>query len=143
MLVRQRNDLAHVGCGIRLLIDKPPLEQHVEFGVGHAGALATVIIAQFDLIPELALPGRMIISDINRTSGRPISSLASSTTLGIGISQRKMQEVIGAQQVFLARRRDRRGQDAGAAIDVSAPSSRQTRSESSTVVMPDVASWPS
>ncbi len=88
----QRHDLAHVGRGILLLVLEALGEQLVELGVGLAAALAAVIVAQLDLVAELALAGVWSISDISLTSGRSISSLASSTTLGIGISQRRCRK---------------------------------------------------
>ncbi len=54
-----------------------------------------------------------------------------------------MQEVIGAQQIGVARGRDRGGEHAGAAVDFLGAVLAPDRSESNTVVMPEVASWPS
>jgi len=55
----------------------------------------------------------------------------------------QMQKVLDAKQVRAARGCNRLSEDLRLAVDVLRASSRQTRSESSTVVMPQVASWPS
>ena len=48
--------------------------------------------SQKELMDYFGVDRKTIISDINRTSGRPISSFASSTTSGIGISQRRCRK---------------------------------------------------
>jgi hypothetical protein len=54
-----------------------------------------------------------------------------------------MKEVLEAEEVGIARDRDGVGENLRLPVDVFRSSSRQTRSESSAVVMPQVASCPS
>jgi hypothetical protein len=83
------------------------------------------------------------ISETSLTSGRPISAAASATTSGIGTSQRKCRKcetrnMSASRAAVIAA-----ASTAASPPTSSTPSSRQTRSESSTVVMPQEASWPS
>ena len=60
ILMCQRHDLAHIARRMGLLIDKTPFEQNVEFGVGHAGTLAAIVIPKVGFVAKLPLPRRMI-----------------------------------------------------------------------------------
>ena len=54
--MRQRDDLAHVGRRIGLLIGSPLFKEFIEFGVGLAGTFAAIVVAQLAFVSKLALP---------------------------------------------------------------------------------------
>ena len=107
ILMGERDDLTHVGRGIRLLIVKALLEQRIELGVGFAAPLAAIIVAELDLIAELALP-RRVVHQRHQPHVRPVDQL-----LGFFDHARhrdfaaQVQKVIGAKQVRIARGCDR------------------------------------
>ena len=68
--LRQCHDLAHVRGRICLLIGKAPFEQRIEFGIGHAGALAAIIGAQLAFVAKLAL-SRGVIHQRHQPHIRP------------------------------------------------------------------------
>ena len=118
ILMSQRHDLAHIGRRVCLLIRKTPFEQNVQFGVGHAGAFAAIIVAQLAFVAKLALP-RRVIHQRHQAHIRPPNQL-----LGFLDHARhrdfaaQVQEMIGTQQIGIARRCDRLSQHARLSIDL-------------------------
>ena len=115
--MRKGHDFAHIGRGIGLLIVEALLEQRIELSVGFAATLAAIIVAQLDLVAELAL-ARRVIHQRHQPHVRPIDQF-----FGFLHHTRhrnfaaQVQEVFGAKQVRLARGCDRLRQHARPAVN--------------------------
>ncbi len=118
ILLRQRHDRAHIGRRIGLLIGKTPFEKHVEFGVGHPGALTAIIIAQLAFIAKLALPRGMIHQRHQPHIGPPDQLLGFFNDARHRNFAAQMQEMLGAQEIGVACRRDRLGQQPCPPVDL-------------------------
>src|SRR5258705_365225 len=68
------------------------------------------------MLPECEPPRTTLGAPIRMSMPAACRPRAASIVVGDFATQ--MQEVIGAQQTFVTRRRDRLGQDAGAAVDL-------------------------
>ena len=118
MLMRKRHDLAHVARSIRLLIVEALLEQRIELGVGLPAPLASIIVAQLDLVAELTL-ARRVVHQRHQPHVRPVDQF-----LGFLDDARhrdfaaQVQEMIGTKQVRLARGCDRFRQHACPAVNL-------------------------